>query len=107
MTSSHFGRSRDPFAELLDRFFGMSPAAAPPAVQRVPIGRLLSEAARELIFRASERAAADGVEDLDTGHLLWACTQVEPARGLLAEAGADPDRLAGSVAEALPGAGAE
>ncbi|MDT0322823.1 ATP-dependent Clp protease ATP-binding subunit [Streptomyces millisiae] len=107
MTSSPFGRPRDPFAELLDRFFGTSPAAAPPRVQRVPIGRLLSEAARDLISRASERAAADGVEDLDTGHLLWACTQVEPARGLLAEAGADPDRLADTVAEALPGAGAE
>ncbi|TDC62849.1 ATP-dependent Clp protease ATP-binding subunit [Streptomyces hainanensis] len=106
MTSSSFGPSRDPFADLLNRFFGMSPGAAPPQVQRVPIGRLLSEAARDLISRASERAAEDGVVDLDTGHLLWACTQVEPARGLLAEAGADPDRLAASVAEALPGAGA-
>ncbi|TDC19517.1 ATP-dependent Clp protease ATP-binding subunit [Streptomyces sp. 8K308] len=106
MTSSPSGSSRDPFADLLDRFLGMSPAAAPPRVQRVPIGRLLSEAARDLISRASERAAADAVEDLDTGHLLWACTRVEPARGLLAEAGADPDRLAERVAGARPGPGA-
>lgn len=33
----------DPFGDLLNRFFGMSPASSPPAVQRVPIGRLLTE----------------------------------------------------------------
>ncbi|GAB2902725.1 ATP-dependent Clp protease ATP-binding subunit [Streptomyces mayteni] len=106
MTSSSFGPSRDPFADLLNRFFGMSPGAAPPRVQRVPIGRLLSEAARDLISRASERAVEDGVEDLDTGHLLWACTQAGQARGLLAEAAVDLAGLAATVAEPLPGAGA-
>lgn len=30
----------DPFSDLLNRFFGMSPASSPPAMQRVPIGRL-------------------------------------------------------------------
>ena len=38
-----FGSS-DPFSELLNRFLGMSPASSPPAVQRVPIGRLLTVA---------------------------------------------------------------
>jgi ATP-dependent Clp protease ATP-binding subunit ClpC len=101
MTMSPFGPSPDPFAELLNRFFGMVPGAAPPAVQRVPIGRLLSDAGRELVARASRRAAEDGSTDLDTEHLLWAATQVEPSRGLIGRAGVDPDELAGALAASL------
>ncbi|MFF9915692.1 ATP-dependent Clp protease ATP-binding subunit [Streptomyces sp. NPDC013457] len=105
MTMSPFGSlgGSDPFNELLNRFFGMSPAASPPAVQRVPIGRLLTDSARDLIGRATVRASQDGSADLDTEHLLWACTQIDPARSLLAQAGADPDQLATSIAGALPG----
>ncbi|MEU7059150.1 ATP-dependent Clp protease ATP-binding subunit [Streptomyces sp. NPDC046197] len=93
----------DPFSEILNRFFGMTPAASPPQVQRVPIGRLLTESARDLINHATRRAAEDGTSDLDTEHLLWASTQVEPARSLLAQTGADPDRLGADLARALPG----
>ncbi|POX51868.1 Clp protease [Streptomyces sp. Ru71] len=106
MTMSPFGASyggQDPFSEILNRFFGMSPGASPPQVQRVPIGRLLTESAQDLINRATRRAAEGGSADLDTEHLLWACTQVEPARGLLAQAGIDPDDLAKAIAAALPG----
>ncbi|MET8822164.1 Clp protease N-terminal domain-containing protein, partial [Streptomyces rochei] len=90
---SAFG-SPDPFSDLFNRFFGMSPASSPPAVQRVPIGRLLTESSQELLNLAARRALEDGTSDLDTEHLLWAATRVEPARGLLAQAGADPDALA-------------
>ncbi|MFF8943499.1 ATP-dependent Clp protease ATP-binding subunit [Streptomyces sp. NPDC014864] len=106
MTMSPFGASfggPDPFSEILNRFFGMTPAASPPQVQRVPIGRLLTESAHELINLATRRAAEGGSSDLDTEHLLWACTQVEPARGLLDRAGADPDHLGRALAVALPG----
>ncbi|MFF3784548.1 ATP-dependent Clp protease ATP-binding subunit [Streptomyces sp. NPDC001933] len=105
MTMSSFGSfgGPDPFNELLNRFFGMSPASSPPQVQRVPIGRLLTESARELIGRATTRATEDGSRDLDTEHLLWAATQVDPARTLLEQAGADPDELAKRIAEVLPG----
>ena len=48
-----FDRSDDPFNDLLNRFFGMSPEFSPPRVQAVPIGRLLTESARELISSAS------------------------------------------------------
>ncbi|MFF9481967.1 ATP-dependent Clp protease ATP-binding subunit [Streptomyces sp. NPDC014733] len=98
---SAFGAS-DPFSDLLNRFFGMSPASSPPAVQRVPIGRLLTESSQELINLAAGRAAEDGTSDLDTEHLLWAATQVEPARGLLARAGVDPDGLGSRIATVLP-----
>ncbi|MFD9814116.1 ATP-dependent Clp protease ATP-binding subunit [Streptomyces sp. NPDC059080] len=98
---SAFGAS-DPFSDLLNRFFGMSPASSPPAVQRVPIGRLLTESSQELINLAAGRAVEDGTSDLDTEHLLWAATQVEPARSLLARAGVDPDGLGTRIAAVLP-----
>ncbi|MFI8951546.1 ATP-dependent Clp protease ATP-binding subunit [Streptomyces sp. NPDC053750] len=103
MAMSSFGLgSSDPFSDLLNRFFGMSPASSPPAVQRVPIGRLLTESSHELLNLAARRALEDGTSDLDTEHLLWAATKVDPARGLLAQAGADPDTLASQIAEVLP-----
>ncbi|MFI2414757.1 ATP-dependent Clp protease ATP-binding subunit [Streptomyces sp. NPDC018947] len=101
MSSFGFG-SPDPFSELFNRFFGMSPTSSPPAVQRVPIGRLLTESSRELLNLAARRALEDGTSDLDTEHLLWAAAQVDPARGLLAQAGADPDALASQIAAVLP-----
>lgn len=94
---------QDPFAELLGRFFGMSPASSPPAVRRVPIGRLLTDSARDVLAEASARAEADGSPDLDTEHLLWAATEIEPPRSILVRAGADPDRLAKAIEAALPG----
>ena len=104
-SSSPFGGfgGQDPFGDLLGRFFGMSPASSPPAVQRVPIGRMLTESARDLLTQASARAQADGSPDLDTEHLLWAATQAEPTRTVLARAGADPDGLAKAIEAALPG----
>ncbi|MFC3572199.1 ATP-dependent Clp protease ATP-binding subunit [Streptomyces yaanensis] len=100
MTISPFG-SDDPFSELFNRFFGMSPATSPPAVQRVPIGRLLSDSSHDLLAAAGGRAAEDG-SDLDAVHLLWAATQVPAARQVLEQAGADPDQLATDLRESLP-----
>ncbi|MGV9455212.1 ATP-dependent Clp protease ATP-binding subunit [Streptomyces sp. NPDC003635] len=101
MSSFGFG-SADPFGEMLNRFFGMSPASSPPAVQRVPIGRLLTESSQELLNLAARKAVEDGTADLDTEHLLWAATKVDPARGILDQAGVDPDALATQIAKVLP-----
>ncbi|WP_329561694.1 ATP-dependent Clp protease ATP-binding subunit [Kitasatospora sp. NBC_01266] len=98
---SAFGAG-DPFSDLFSRFFGMSPQASPPAVQRVPIGRLLNESSQELIEAAAQRAAEDGSSDLDTGHLLWAATQVDSSRRMLERAGVDPDELAEDLRASLP-----
>ncbi|MCX2180259.1 ATP-dependent Clp protease ATP-binding subunit [Streptomyces sp. SKN60] len=99
--SDPFGSS-EAFSDLLNRFFGMSPASSPPAVQRVPIGRLLTESSRELVSRAARRAVEDGTDDLDTEHLLWAATQVETSRRILSEAGVNPDKLAEQISAVLP-----
>ncbi|MDH6142294.1 MULTISPECIES: ATP-dependent Clp protease ATP-binding subunit [Kitasatospora] len=103
---SAFGAG-DPFSDLFSRFFGMSPMSSPPAVQRVPIGRLLSESAQELIEAAAQRAAEDGSNDLDTGHLLWAATQVDSSRRMLERAGVDPDELADDLRNSLPKGGGD
>ncbi|MFJ9697377.1 ATP-dependent Clp protease ATP-binding subunit [Kitasatospora sp. NPDC101183] len=94
--------SNDPFSDLLSRFFGMSPLASPPAVQRVPIGRLLSESSQELLALAAQRAVEDGTNDLDTAHLAWAATRVDPSRRMLERAGIDPDQIAEDLEQALP-----
>ncbi|TQF06567.1 ATP-dependent Clp protease ATP-binding subunit [Kitasatospora acidiphila] len=103
---SAFGAG-DPFSDLFSRFFGMSPMSSPPAVQRVPIGRLLSDSAQELIEAAAQRAAEDGSNDLDTGHLLWAATQVDSSRRMLERAGVDPDELADDLRNSLPKGGGD
>ncbi|WUS95597.1 ATP-dependent Clp protease ATP-binding subunit [Streptomyces sp. NBC_00708] len=101
MSSFGFG-SADPFSEMFNRFFGTSPASSPPAVQRVPIGRLLSESSQELLNLAAGKAIEDGTSDLDTEHLLWATTKVDPSRRILAQAGVDPDAFAAEIAKILP-----
>ncbi|MFJ2578706.1 ATP-dependent Clp protease ATP-binding subunit [Kitasatospora aureofaciens] len=101
MTIPPFGSS-DPFSDLLSRFFGMSPVASPPAVQRVPIGRLLSESSQELLALAAQRASKDGSSDLDTAHLAWAAARVEPSRRMLERAGIDPDQLSADLEQSLP-----
>lgn len=81
----------NPFDELFARFFGG--AQAPRPVQRVDLGRLMSQAARELVAAAASHVVRRGESDLDTDHLLWAAAEREPTRQLLARAGADPDAL--------------
>ncbi|MPY34524.1 AAA family ATPase [Streptomyces adustus] len=97
MTTPGFGFGRGPFEgfdELMSRFFGGQ--AQPPQARRVQaldIGSLLSERARELVAEARDLAAAEGSEELDARHLLAAATTHHSTRRLIAEAGADPDRI--------------
>ncbi|MFI5880708.1 ATP-dependent Clp protease ATP-binding subunit [Streptomyces sp. NPDC051554] len=97
MSTPGFGFGRSPFEEfdeLMSRYFGGSGPAAPSRrAQRVDIGSLLSERARELVAQARDIAAVEGSEELDARHLLAAATEQESTRRLLAEAGADPDRI--------------
>ncbi|MFF4037565.1 ATP-dependent Clp protease ATP-binding subunit [Streptomyces sp. NPDC001816] len=97
MSTPGFGFGRSPFEEfdeLMSRFFGSGgPAASARRPQRVDIGSLLSERARDLVAEARDIAAIEGSEELDARHLLAAATHNESTRRLLAEAGADPDRI--------------
>ncbi|WP_018654670.1 ATP-dependent Clp protease ATP-binding subunit [Actinomadura flavalba] len=94
MTSGWYGAGRDPFEELLARYFGSTPR---PPVERVNLARLMSEPARELVRDAAAQAAQWGSPDLDTDHLLWAATRQQGTRLWLERAGADADALAREV----------
>ncbi|MEV0587045.1 ATP-dependent Clp protease ATP-binding subunit [Nonomuraea sp. NPDC050310] len=99
---SFFGR--DPFRGF-DTFFGGGRESWPPArpsVQRVDIGRMLTEPARELLRRGVELAAARGAADLDSLDLLQAATGDPVTRALLMNAGADPERLDQAIQQVLP-----
>ncbi len=91
--SGDFGAS--PFDDIFARFFGSSVPRRP--VQRVNLGQLLTEQARELMRDAAAQASRWGDPDLDTDHLLWAATRQDPVRRLLGAAGADPDAIARDI----------
>ncbi len=113
MTSA-FGATSDtePFrgCEMLSgRLFGAGDGWPPtrPAVQRVDIGRLLSEAARGMLSRAASLAADRGAPALDALDLLRAAADTDPARSLLARSGLSAERLTAAIAAALPPPGTE
>ncbi len=85
--SGDFGAS--PFDEFLARFFGGSVPQRP--VQRIDIGRLMTEQARELLRDAATQAAQWGDPDLDTDHLLL---DGRPRRGQHVIVDTDGDKLA-------------
>jgi ATP-dependent Clp protease ATP-binding subunit ClpC len=97
MAFDPFGDSgSSPFDDMLARFFGGAVPQRP--AQRIDIGQLLTEQARELVRDAATQAAQWGDADLDTDHLLWAATRQESDRRLLSAAGADPDAIARHIA---------
>jgi ATP-dependent Clp protease ATP-binding subunit ClpC len=71
------------------------------AVRPEEISRLLSTQARELIDTAVRQAAEWGSAGVDAEHLLWAATQMEPTRSILAIAGVDVGVLAGQMEESV------
>jgi ATP-dependent Clp protease ATP-binding subunit ClpC len=98
MAYSPFGSGEfgdNPLDEFLARFFGSQAGQRP--VQRVDIGQLMTEQARDLVRDAATQAARWGDPDLDTDHLLWAATRQDTTRKLLAAAGGDPDAIARGI----------
>ncbi len=84
-----------PFDDIFARFFGGAVPQRP--AQRIDIGQLLTEQARELVRDAATQAARWGDPDLDTDHLLWAATRQDSVRRLLTAAGANPDAIASRI----------
>ncbi|MEU6857555.1 ATP-dependent Clp protease ATP-binding subunit [Glycomyces sp. NPDC046736] len=84
--------SRDPFDDILSRFFDSG--AGRGQVQRVDLGRLLSDDARALIVAAQDTAEALGASEITPETLLLAAAENEPTRSILDESGLDPDKIA-------------
>ncbi|MEU5841656.1 ATP-dependent Clp protease ATP-binding subunit [Rhodococcus sp. NPDC047139] len=85
--------SRDPFDDIIERFFGSSNLRQP-QVQRVDLGRLLNEDAKRLVDSAGRAAREWGSPELTPEHLLYAATLEDPGRGIISGLGLDPDDVA-------------
>ncbi|MEV0383611.1 ATP-dependent Clp protease ATP-binding subunit [Nonomuraea sp. NPDC050643] len=94
------------FEELTGRMFGGMEGWPPsrPGVQRVDVGRMLSEPAREVLSRALEAAGQRGAADLDVLDLLDALTEYDATSAMLRSAGVDVGRLRDRI-HALGGTG--
>src|SRR3954447_25731338 len=90
MTSGYFP---GPYGSPFDDFFARYMGGARQPRQRIDITQFLSEQARELVNAAARRAAEVGSPDLDTDHLLWAMTEDDATRSLIARTGVDPAQL--------------
>ena len=96
MTAAWPGSFNSSFDDLFSRFFGPGMAAQPP-VQRIDLGRLLSDNAKQLIAGARSAAQEWGNPEVTAEHLLYAATQVEPSRGVIAQLELDPDKVAAQM----------
>src|SRR3954469_6685835 len=106
------GRRGSRFHEFLsdffDRPFGIEGATSPTgtrtsasparrAVEQVDITQFFSDATRELLQRAAQRALEWGSLDLDTEHLLWAAMQDDLVAQIVRHADGDPAAIAAQV----------
>ncbi|WP_435829152.1 ATP-dependent Clp protease ATP-binding subunit [Actinocatenispora sera] len=106
MSNSYLGPGEvpDPLSQLLSQFLG---GGLRRPARRIDIGRLMSAETREMVAAAGREAQRHGDAELDTDHLLWAATQQDRTRQLLAAAGGDPDAIAQRIEAqpSRPGAG--
>src|SRR6187455_516130 len=96
------------FSDFFDRPFGADTGARPPGVrtaapaarrpvEQVDITQFFSDATRELLQRAAQRALEWGSLDLDTEHLLWGAMQGELVAQIVRNADGDPQAIAAQV----------
>ncbi len=84
------------FDDIFQRFFGSGMMSQPP-VQRTGLGRLMTDNAKLLIATARETARDWGNHEVTPENLLYAATEAEPGRSIIAELGHDPDKVANQM----------
>ncbi|MFC9660530.1 ATP-dependent Clp protease ATP-binding subunit [Nocardia sp. NPDC127606] len=99
MTAS-WPSSRDPFDDIFQRFFGSGMSSKPP-VQRIDLGKLMTDNAKLLVGTAREAAQEWGNPEITPEHLLYAATEAEPGRSIVAELSLDPDQVAEQMEDYL------
>ncbi|HET6695219.1 MAG TPA: Clp protease N-terminal domain-containing protein, partial [Gaiellaceae bacterium] len=101
------GGGRSLFDEFFSDFFedfGGSAAGRPSTrpqrpVEQIDVTESFSDATRELLQRAAQKALEWGSLDLDTDHLLWAAVQDDVVSHVLKQLGADAGAIAEQVEE--------
>ncbi len=99
MTAS-WPNSRDPFDDIFQRFFGSGMSSKPP-VQRIDLGKLMTDNAKLLVGTAREAAQEWGNPEITPEHLLYAATEAEPGRSIVEELSLDPDQVAEQMEDYL------
>ncbi|MEU4811536.1 ATP-dependent Clp protease ATP-binding subunit [Nocardia fluminea] len=98
--TANWPSSRDPFDDIFQRFFGSGMSSKPP-VQRIDLGKLMTDNAKLLIGTAREAAQEWGNPEITPEHLLYAATEAEPGRSIVAELSLDPDQVAAQMEDYL------
>ncbi|MGW6117503.1 ATP-dependent Clp protease ATP-binding subunit [Nocardia sp. NPDC055165] len=98
--TANWPSSRDPFDDIFQRFFGSGMSSKPP-VQRIDLGKLMTDNAKLLVGTAREAAQEWGNPEITPEHLLYAATEAEPGRSIVAELSLDPDQVAEQMEDYL------
>ena len=113
------GAGRSPFGgrSLFDEFFsdffgdgdlgsrtpggagGMTTTRPRRPAEQIDVTQYFSDATRQLLQQAAQKAMEWGSLDVDSTHLLWAATQDEVVRHVLGQVGADPAAIAAQIEE--------
>src|SRR5215207_3601356 len=110
------GAARSPFSgrsSLFDEFFsdffgdrgrtpgdgGMTTTRPRRPAEQIDVTQYFSDATRQLLQGAAQKAMEWGSLDVDSAHLLWAATQDEVVRHVLQQVGADPAAIAAQIEE--------
>jgi ATP-dependent Clp protease ATP-binding subunit ClpC len=67
--------------------------------EQIDVTQYFSDATRQLLQRAAQKAMEWGSLDVDSIHLLWAATQDEVVQHVLNQLGADPAAIAAQIEE--------
>ncbi len=101
------GGGRSLFDEFFSDFFedfggsaaGRASARPQRPVEQIDVTESFSDATRELLQRAAQKALEWGSLDLDTDHLLWATVQDDVVSHVLKQLGADAGAIAAQIEE--------
>jgi ATP-dependent Clp protease ATP-binding subunit ClpC len=97
------GDSAAAFDSLLGQLLGAGPPPETPAsTAELSLSSLLDAQAYEVVLTAIRATVEWGDPELDSTHLLWAVTQVQPTARMLRDAGVQVQRLADGLRASVP-----
>src|SRR4029453_9776969 len=78
---------------------GMTTTRPRRPAEQIDVTQYFSDATRQLLQHAAQKAMEWGSLEVDSTHLLWAATQDEVVQHVLQQVGADPVAIAAQVEE--------
>jgi ATP-dependent Clp protease ATP-binding subunit ClpC len=97
--SDFFGDTGSPFGGRAGGDGGATATRPRRPAEQIDVTQYFSDATRQLLQRAAQKAMELGSMDVDSSHLLWAALQDDVVRHVLQQVGADPGAIAAQVEE--------